>query len=125
MGLRLRLLDGAYTVARLDALARIPDWADGPGFVSISRTDDELSVICLSDRVPADIQQDGEWACLKLLGPFAFDQSGIMMAVIRPLSQAGMGVLVVASFDTDHLLVKPAHLAAARGLLAEAGHAVD
>ncbi|MER9355600.1 ACT domain-containing protein [Mesorhizobium sp. M0514] len=52
---RLKPLTGRYAVSRLEAKDSIPGWAEGPGFVSITRTDDELSVVCLQDRVP-----DGE-----------------------------------------------------------------
>ena len=122
--LLLRRLSGDYTVARLAAAAAIPAWADGPGFVSISRSDDELSVACLAARVPAAVRQDGPWTCFKLAGPFAFDETGIVLAVVAPLSAAGLGVFVVSSFDGDHVLVKQADSAAAIAALSAAGHSV-
>lgn len=118
----LRLLDGDYGVARLDRSAPIPAWADGDGFVSISRSDDELSVVCLESRIPAEVHADRGWRCLKLQGPFAFDETGIVLSVISPLSLNLIGIFVVSTFDGDHLLVKRADLEAARQLLTEAGH---
>lgn len=123
--LLLRRLPGDYAVARLAAADPIPAWADGPGFVSISRSDDELSITCLAPRVPGGVRQDGPWSCFKLVGPFAFDDTGIVLAVIAPISQAGLGVFLVSSFDGDHLLVKTADAAAAIDALAAAGHQVD
>ncbi|TDR44889.1 hypothetical protein DFR29_10570 [Tahibacter aquaticus] len=120
--LALRRLPGDYAVCRLDAAAAIPAWADGDGFVSISRSAEELSVLCRSERVPAEVRQDGPWACFALLGPFAFEQSGIVLAVIRPLSEAGLGVFVVSTFDGDHVLVKAHEAVRAVELLAAAGH---
>jgi hypothetical protein len=73
----LKQLEGDYAIARLDQGAPIPDWADGEGFVSIGRTEDELSVVCLAGRVPADIRHDAGWTCFKFQGPFAFDETGI------------------------------------------------
>jgi hypothetical protein len=122
--LNLRRLAGDYVVARLDAGAAIPAWADGPGFVSISRSDDELSVTCLGVRVPAAVRQDGPWSCFKLLGPFAFDETGIVLRVVAPISAAGLGVFVVSSFDGDHVLVKAADVATAIDAWRAAGHAV-
>ena len=119
---KLKGLDGAYCVARLDASDAIPVWADGAGFVSISRTDDELSIVCREERVPHDVRQDGGWSCFKLVGPFAFDETGIVLSVIAPLSQNGIGIFVVSTFDGDHLLVKSADLDKARDLLMAAGH---
>lgn len=119
---RLRLLNGDYGVARLSPSDPIPAWADGGGFVSISRSDDELSVVCLESRIPGDVRADLGWRCFKLLGPFAFDETGIVLSVIAPLSTNGIGIFVVSTFDGDHLLVKGDDLEPTRQRLAEAGH---
>lgn len=58
----------------------------------------------------------------KLEGPFAFDETGIVLSVIRPLSENRLGIFVVSTFDGDHLLVKAADQVAARRFLVEAGH---
>lgn len=120
--IRLKQLPGLYAISRLEAGDGIPGWADGPGFVSITRTEDELSVVCLQDRVPDDVRQDGDWVAFKFEGPFAFGESGIVLSVIRPLSENGLGIFVVSTFDGDHLLVKAADQAVARRFLGEAGH---
>lgn len=118
----LRRLEGSYCVCRLDVRSAVPDWADGNGFVSISRSDDELSVVCRSERVPADVTQDGGWTCYKFVGPFAFDETGIVASVISPLSGNGFGIFVVSTFDGDHLLLKSDNRAEAEETLIAAGH---
>ena len=120
--IRLKQLPGPYAISRLEAGETIPDWADGAGFVSISRTQDELSIVCLQERVPAAVRQDNDWVAFKFEGPFAFGETGIVLSVIRPLSENGLGIFVVSSFDGDHLLVKATDGAAAIRLLREAGH---
>ncbi|MCP9231399.1 ACT domain-containing protein [Mesorhizobium sp. LMG 17147] len=122
---KLQALDGAYGVARLRSSDPIPSWADGGGFVSISRTDDELSIVCLEDRMPQDVRMVGGWSCFKLQGPFAFDETGIVLSVIKPLSTNGVGIFVVSTFDGDHLLVKSSDLEKARNLLVNAGHVLN
>lgn len=121
-GIRLKQLSGLYAISRLEAGHGIPEWADGPGFVSITRTEDELSITCRQDRVPADVRQDRDWVAFKFKGPFAFGETGIVLSVIRPLSENGLGIFVVSTFDGDHLLVKAADQAAAVRLIGEAGH---
>lgn len=120
--LHLLELAGDYAISRLTADSPIPNWADGGGFVSISRTSDELSVVCLSNRVPADIRSDEPWGCFKLQGPFPFDATGIALSVIEPLSKAGIGIFLVSTFDTDYLLVKRDNAERASDLLSAAGH---
>ncbi|MBZ9684382.1 MULTISPECIES: ACT domain-containing protein [unclassified Mesorhizobium] len=118
----LKQLSGLYAISRLQAGDGIPGWADGPGFVSITRTDDELSITCLQDRVPDAVKHDRDWVAFKLQGPFAFDETGIVLSVIRPLSENGLGIFLVSTFDGDHLLVKDKDRPAATRLLGEAGH---
>jgi hypothetical protein len=122
--INLRRLAETYAICRLAAFDPIPAWADGPGFVSIGRTEDELSIVCPVERVPTEVRQDSGWTCFKLQGPFAFNETGIALAVIRPLSEAGIGIFLVSTFDTDYLLVKSADTERASALLVEAGHRV-
>ena len=123
--LTLHLVPGAYAISRLDAGEAIPRWADGDGFVSVSRTPSELSVICLAARVPPGVRSEGGWRALALMGPFPFDTVGVAASVLEPLAAGGIGILLVSTFDTDVLLVKEAHLQRAVGLLASAGHRVE
>ena len=122
--LALRLLPDRYGVARLAPAAPIPAWADGPGFVSISRTDDELSIVCRAERIPPGAQAARDWCCFKLQGPFAFDETGIVAAVIGPLSANAVGVFVVSTSDGDHVMVQAADLARSQALLLAAGHRI-
>ncbi len=121
----LRLLPGTYAISRLDAGADIPGWADGDGFVSISRTAAELSIIGLAARVPPDVRSEGGWRALELAGPFPFEAVGVAVSVLHPLAAGGIGVLLVSTFDTDVVLVKEADLKVACDLLAVAGHHVE
>lgn len=123
--MKLKKLTGTYAIAQIEPNAFIPHWADGAGFVSISRTEDELSIVCLQDRIPALVKQDGNWACYKFLGPFAFEETGIVLSVIKPLSESGIGIFVVSTFDGDHLLVKSVDEKTSELLLTAAGHAVE
>ena len=118
----LQQLAGDYAVAQLGRDEPVPTWADGEGFVSVSRSDEELSVVCRSDRVPTSVRHDSGWTCFKFHGPFAFDETGIALAVIRPLSEADIGIFLVSTFDTDYLLIKTENVARARELLEQAGH---
>lgn len=121
---RLKRLTGTYCVCRLDPSAPIPDWADGEGFVSISRSDDELSIVCRAERAPDEVKQDSGWACYKFVGPFAFGETGIVSSVIGPLSDAGIGIgiFVVSTFDGDHMLIKQADVTRAEPVLSASGH---
>jgi uncharacterized protein len=118
----LELADGEYAISRLNADATIPSWADGGGFVTISRSAFELSIVCLAERVPHGTTTELGWSCMRFVGPFAFGATGIVLSVVRPLAEGGLGVFVVSTFDGDHVLLKQADLSHARVLLDRAGH---
>jgi hypothetical protein len=122
--IKLRQLQGLYAIARLQPSDPIPAWADGAGFVSVGRTDEELSVVCLQQRIPDNVRKDLGWGCFKFEGPFAFDETGIMLSVVRPLSENDIGVFVVSTFDTDHLLLKTENIERSKQLLIAAGHII-
>lgn len=119
----LKKLFGEYTIARLPVLAPIPSWGDGEGFVSISRGEDELSVICMRERVPGNVRSEGDWACFKVAGPFVFGETGVL-SVVKPVSENGIGVLAVSTFNGNYFLVRSRDAAAAVDFLSAAGHRV-
>jgi hypothetical protein len=124
----LRPLPGDYVIARLPADSDVPSKLLGPlprgGYVSITRTPQELSIVCLSDLAPADAQIDGTWRALYASGPIPFGLTGVVTSLVAPLSAAGCAVFVVSTFDGDVLMVQSADHERARSLLAEAGHRV-
>jgi len=117
---------GDYVVLRLPADAPPPVTLLGPtgGFVSITRTPDELSVVCPADlAVPADLAETG-WRLLTVRGPFEFTLTGIMAALAGALAAAGVSLFALSTYNTDHLLVKGEDLDRAVNALREAGHDV-
>jgi hypothetical protein len=123
VNLEFTLFPDAFAVARLDPSQPAPVWATG-GFLSITRTADELSVVCRADLIPAEARADRGWRCLKLEGPFALTETGIAAEFTSILAAAGVSVFVISTFDTDYLLVKNEHLPAATASLRKAGHVI-
>lgn len=119
------VLPGRFAVCRLAPGAALPDWADAPPWCAIVRTAAELSVVCPAAAVPPGVRHEPGWSALALEGPFAFDEVGVLAAVLAPLAQAGIGVFAVSTFDTDYVLVKAERLDAALEALRTAGHHVD
>lgn len=122
MPLALRLHPDELAVCRLAAADAVPAWLPAAGFTSVTRTRDELSVICPATAVPAGVQHERDWRLLELVGPFPFEAVGILSSVLEPLAAAGISNLAVATHDTDYVLVKSGRLAAARAALEQAGH---
>lgn len=120
--LKFTVLAGPFSVCRLAPQASIPDWAVAGDFFSITHTPHELSIVCDTSRLPADVQAEHGWACLKIEGPIPFDVTGVLSASLDPLAAAEIGIFAVSTFDTDYILVKAIQLERAKQVLREAGH---
>ncbi len=123
--LKLSLLSGAFAVCRLKRDRAVPDWATAGDFFSVTRTRDELSIVCPESVVPEDVTCEKGWRCLKVRGTLDFALVGILASMVVPLAEAGISVFVVSTYDTDYLLLKERDLEKAARSLAEAGHTVD
>jgi hypothetical protein len=120
------VLPGAYAICHMPANAPLPTWAR-EAFTSVTRTAEELSIVCEERRLPPDLggvelRVERGWALLKLHGPFPLDAIGILASVATPLAEAGISLLALGTFNTDYLLVKRDHLERAVAALVEAGH---
>jgi hypothetical protein len=121
--LTLSVLPQKYAVCRLDPNGPIPYWALlGDDFISLTRTKAELSVACLQENVPADVKASRGWRCARVEGPFDLDVSGVHVSLAIPLAQAGISTLAIATYETDHLLIREEDLERAIEVLQAAGH---
>ncbi len=117
----LSVLPGRLAIARLGPEEPLPAWIGG-GFFSVTRTGNELSVVCEQRLVPDHVEFEPDWAALEVAGPLAFSQTGVIASLVRPLATAGLSVFVISTFDTDYLLIKRGRLAEAEAILVAAGH---
>jgi hypothetical protein len=104
--LTLTLLPETLAICRLKPDEPMPDWALQPGFYSLTRTADELSIVCAQARVPEDVQSDDGWRALKVEGPLDLSLVGILASLTSPLASAGVNIFAISTYDTDYLLVK-------------------
>lgn len=123
--LPIQTVPGRFAVCRLGPDDPVPAWATVMGFCSITRTHDELSVVCQESVVPPDVRCGKGWRCLRVAGAIDFSAIGVLASLMAPLAQAGVSVFAVSTFDTDYLMVKENAFAAVCAALQEAGHAAD
>lgn len=120
----LLILPGRYAVCRLAPDDPVPDWAVGGAFLAVTRTRDELSVVCLESSAPSTVRAERGWSCMKAAGPLEFTETGLLAALSAPLAEAGIPVLAVSTYETDYLLVREEALEEAARVLTRAGHEV-
>ncbi|MEL7561416.1 ACT domain-containing protein [Stutzerimonas chloritidismutans] len=117
------VLPQSFVIAQLERDADLPNEVlASPGFMSITRTDDELSIVCAEGVATGLARVDSDWRVIKVQGPFAFDQTGVLASFLDPLAAAAIGIFAVSTFDTDYILVKSTNLENAVQVLKDVGH---
>ena len=123
--LQVRVVPGRFAVCRLSADAAIPAWANGDGFLSITRTSDELSIVCAEALVPVGTQRLRGYVAMRVEGTLAPELVGVLVSLATPLADAGIPILAIGTHDTDYVLVREADLESAIAALQQAGHEVS
>lgn len=123
--LSLALLPETFSICKLPPTAPIPTWAQRGLFFSITRTRDELSLICPTRDLPANVEAEGNWCACQVIGPLEFSQIGILAGLAITLANAGVSLCALSTYDTDYVLVKAENLSRAGVALRQAGYAVQ
>ncbi|MFN8597891.1 MAG: ACT domain-containing protein [Anaerolineae bacterium] len=121
--LTLSVVPDVLVICRLERDAVIPAWATGE-FVSITRTSDELAIVCAERDVPSGVKADRGWQALKIEGPLDLSLTGVLASIAMPLAEAKINLFAISTFDTDYVLVKADRVAEAIAVLRNAGHHV-
>src|SRR5258706_14532702 len=95
--LSLSLLPHKYAVCQFHPDKHIPYWALLGDFVSLTRTHEELSIVCQQDNVPGDIEAERGWRCGQVQGAFDFSRAGVHAPLGISPAAAEISVLPLAT----------------------------
>jgi len=115
--LTLQIFEQELAICHLPPASPIPAWIGDGDFVSVTRTPDELSIVCYKARVPREVKAERNWRMLGIKGPLDFSMTGVLASLVNPLSDAGIAVFAISTYDTDYLLVKADRFDRALGIL--------
>ena len=124
LALKFRWIEGSFAICQLPPASPVPDWATKESFLSITRTVEELSIVCPQESLPQEVKADKGWVCFKLEGPFPFSQTGVLLSFIQPLSENAVPIFAIATFNTDYVLIKEEFAGMALAVLRQAGHEI-
>jgi hypothetical protein len=122
--LTLLVLAEKFAVCRFDKGAAVPPWVWAGSFSSVTQTMDEISIVCLQQQVPQELNVSRDWRCLKVAGPLDFSMIGVLSSLAMPLAEAGVSILAISTYETDYLLVKQDDLEKAIKSLSDSGHSI-
>lgn len=103
----MKLLQYPETLAvvRLGPGSEVPAWAESSSIFSITATAAETSVVCAARSVPNKAVHQKPFTAFAVEGPLDFSLTGVLVALLAPLSEAGIAVFTLSTFDTDWILV--------------------
>ncbi len=103
----LEWIAGRFAICRLDSSAPVPGWAlGGSDFLSITRTEAELSIVAAEVLVPSEVTAERSWAAMRVVGKLDFTMVGVLAKLTGALAQAGIPCFGISTYDTDYILVK-------------------
>ena len=119
--MKLVLLPGRFAVCKLGPNDAPPARTPSGSFYSVTRTDDETSVVCEETAVGPTMQCETGWRVIKIDETLDFSLTGVLNSLAAPLTKAGISVFAVSTFTTDYVLVKEADIADALECLRQEG----
>lgn len=123
--LTMTLLRSKLGAARLSKDEAIPQWAAKGEFFSITKTAEELSIVCPQELIPEGIKCERDWKALKVEGPLDFSLIGILSKISSALAVAGISIFAVSTYDTDYILVKEEKIESAIETLIKEGYIIN
>ncbi|MBR4685987.1 MAG: ACT domain-containing protein [Candidatus Methanomethylophilaceae archaeon] len=120
--MKLEVLPWHLSVCKIDSL-KWTELCSKPFF--LSRTDNELSLVCLTENVPADVlNEEKGWRAFRIEGTLDFSMVGVLSKITGILARENIGIFAISTFDTDYILVKEKDLESALTALRDNGYQV-
>ena len=122
MKLQLSVLESLFTIHRFPPNHEIPNQVYGNEFYTISKTEDELLIVCNASIQLNSEKSETGWSCLKVVGPLDFSLTGILAEISTVLAEAKISIFAISTFDTDYILIKTEKLPLAIEALLASGY---
>lgn len=122
MVLTLAILKKRYTIHRFAPDSTIPEMVFQSEFYTVSRTDEELSIVCDSAIDLKSSKSEKDWRIIKIVGPLDFSLTGILAEISAVLAGVQVPIFALSTFDTDYILIRNERMEEAKKTLLQAGY---
>lgn len=121
--MELKKIQKEFSVCKVNDISVI-DFTDE--FCFIGKTDEELSLVCSTERVPVNtVERDDGWKAFRIQGVLDFSLIGILSRISAILAENKIGIFAVSTYNTDYILVKKENYQRALKALETAGYRVN
>jgi hypothetical protein len=120
--LKLQLLDEKFAISKMPQFAELPSVFAKGEMCFVMRTDDELTIISPEFMAPDNDQQEIGYRGIRIAGQIPSKTTGILISLVKPLTEAGISIFVVSTFSSDYIFLLEENLVKATQALQHAGH---
>ena len=120
--LKLRLLDEKFAISKMPQFAELPSVFAKGEMCFVMRTDEDLTIISPEFMAPDNGQQEIGYRCIRIEGQLPSNTTGILISLVKPLTDAGISIFAVSTFSSDYVFLMEEHLVHATQALQHAGH---
>ena len=118
--MELKPIESLFTVCQVADYSQV-DLAQP--FLFLGKTDQENSLVCPTDRVPANTtRRDDGWRAFRIQGVLDFSLIGILAKISKILAENSIGIFAISTYNTDYILTKEKNFEKALKVLADAGY---
>ena len=120
--LKLQLLDEKFAICKMPQFAELPSVFAKGEMCFVMRTDEDLTIISPEFMAPDNGQQEIGFRCIRTAEQLPSDTPGILVALVKPLTEAGISIFAVSTFQADYIFLMEEYLVKATQALQHAGH---
>ena len=104
--MELKILNNKLKVVKLKPNETVPEIVYKQEFYSITKTDEELSIVVNEEvNILSDVVEYN-WKAIKIVGTLDFSLIGILSKISNILAQAEVSIYALSTYNTDYILVK-------------------
>ena len=120
--MEIKKIDHDFSVCKVKDYSLVDVNAE---YCFIAKTDEENSLVCLTEDVPENVKQrDDGWRAFRLQGMLDFSLIGILSKLSGVLADNKIGIFAISTYNTDYVLTKKEDYQKALDVLKEAGYRI-
>ena len=121
--MEINIINQDFSICKVENLSQI-DYSDK--FCFISKTDEELSLVCSTRSVPGNvIECDNGWKGFRIQGILDFSLIGILSKISTLLAENKIGIFAVSTYNTDYIFTKEENFEKAISVLSDNGYKIN
>ena len=121
----ITVLENTYSIYQFDINSELPEWIYKSEFYSVTRTNEEISVVTIQTNISENIRCSRDWRILKVAGPLALSLTGIIARISDVLKEKDIPIFTISTYNTDYILLGEKDLSAGVKALQDNGYNIS